>query len=351
MTMALASATIVASCGGVAPNGDPATDGPSSGSTPAATDPQLAPSPSDSAIVELGTPWIAYQGGSSGLPWIRLVRPDGSGDHALFTTADTGPQEKPDWSPDGSRITFRAEAASGSFGIWVADADGTDLEQVVACTAPCAWVDDPAWSPDGASIAFQQGTATGSDGIGVGTVEVVDLATGQTRTVVTGAGTEYLYTPRWSPDGTDIVLEVDRFDSARLDAEVVIESTIGIADIADPEAVFRPLLPWGQGPTSPDWRPSDDLIVFTQPATAGAEELFVIDTDGTGMRQVGSFSSAGGRAIQSTWTPDGERILFVIEDVVGVAANVATVDADGRGLERLPASTVVRTHPRLRPLP
>lgn len=329
--------------GGVAPTGMP-TARPSVSS---------AATPSVSAIlVEPGEAWIAYQGASGGPPEIRLVRPDGSGDHALAPTDRTGPQEKPDWSPDGSRITFRGEDADGTLDIWVVDANGGALEKVVDCMAPCVWTDDPAWSPAGTSIAFQQGTAVGSDGTGVGTVEVVDLTTGEQRTVFTGASTEYIYSPRWSPDGGSMVVEIDRFDSSRLDASVVVESTIGRLALGE-SPTFAALLPWGRSPMSPDWHPTDDRIVFAQPAAAdgviGNERVYVIDGEGVEPRAIGVPAGTAGRAIQPSWTPDGATIIFVLEATVGVAPNVGIVNADGTDLIMLPEGTTPRTHPRLRP--
>lgn len=306
-------------------------------------------------VVGDGEAWIAYHGASAGPPRIRLVRPDGTGDHPLLQTNVPAAQEKPDWSPDGTRIAFRGEDTDGTLDIWVADATGEGLQRIVDCVDPCAWTDDPAWSPNGESIAFQQGTAVGEDGTGVGTVEVVDLATGEQRTVFTGAPTEYLYSPRWSPDGGSMVVEIDRFDSARLDASVVVESTIGRFVIGGSSPTFAPLLPWGQSPLSPDWHPTDGSIVFSQPVVvdgvAGREGIFVIDDSDAAPRPVDVQTGPAGRAIQPSWTPDGRAIIFVFEAIAGADPNVGFVNADGTDLVIVPEGATVRTHPRLRPMP
>jgi Tol biopolymer transport system component len=307
--------------------------------------------PPTSVAVQDGEPWIVYQGSANGPAAIRLIRPDGSGDHALSSKA-TGEQLHPDWSHDGTRVAFSADGSDGTRDIWVATVDGESVERIMDCAAPCGWADDPAWAPDDRSIMYQQGTAVGSEGIGVGSIEAIDLDTRKTRTLFTGAETEYAFTPRWAPDGRSIVLELDRFDSARLDASVVVESTIGVVDLAGPEATFQLLMPWDSKAAYPDWHPVDDRIVFSKPSdSGGGDELFVIATDGTGIRQVGEFGASGGRAIQPTWTPDGTRIVFVMEDVAGVSPNAATVLPDGSGLDRVPYDQTLQTHPRSRPTP
>jgi len=70
-----------------------------------------AAQPTDAPSALPGEPWIAYQGGSGGPSRIRLVRPDGTGDHALIDAATPPALEQlhPDWSHDGSRIAFSAQ--------------------------------------------------------------------------------------------------------------------------------------------------------------------------------------------------------------------------------------------------
>jgi Tol biopolymer transport system component len=73
-----------------------------------------SPSPSGSPVSALDDPWIAYQGATGGPPRIRLVRPDGTDDHAVVPDIEAGDQFHPDWSPDGLRLAFAADDADGT---------------------------------------------------------------------------------------------------------------------------------------------------------------------------------------------------------------------------------------------
>lgn len=68
----------------------------------------------------------------------------------------------PAWSPDGSRFAFRyslvdrtyTDRLNVSSGIWIARADGTNLQQVTQRTPGSSWDIEPQWSPDGTKLAF-----------------------------------------------------------------------------------------------------------------------------------------------------------------------------------------------------
>jgi TolB protein len=89
---------------------------------------------------------------------VWVMNANGTNQHALTSDA-TVKDQVPDWSPDGSKIAYNANAAGGGQ-IWVMDSDGDNQHQLTGCAAadptPCATGDDfgTAWSPDGTKIAF-----------------------------------------------------------------------------------------------------------------------------------------------------------------------------------------------------
>jgi TolB protein len=60
--------------------------------------------------------------------------------------------DRPDWSPTGSRIVFSA-VVDNRRDIYVVNADGTNLQQITETKDFDEWA--PAWSPDGTQIVFQ----------------------------------------------------------------------------------------------------------------------------------------------------------------------------------------------------
>jgi Tol biopolymer transport system component len=113
------------------------------------------------------------------------------------------------WSPDGRLLLF----ASGreGFGIFVANADGTDIRKVVDSPRYA----DAAWSPDSRLIAFTADHEGGfglsvvaSDGSGMRLIHHVDAPT---------------LIPDWSPDGRNLVYESHQ----NLDGEIYAISVDG----------------------------------------------------------------------------------------------------------------------------
>jgi len=89
---------------------------------------------------------------------VWVVNADGTNGHPL-TSDPTFKDQVPDWSPDGSKISYHA-GLSGTGGIYVMNADGSDQHQLAGCApldpTPCPVGDDfgTAWSPDGTKILY-----------------------------------------------------------------------------------------------------------------------------------------------------------------------------------------------------
>ena len=322
------------------------------------------PSPGPTRIpVPPGEPWIAYMAsiGEADEDRIWLVRPDGTGRHVLDTGLD-GQQEHPDWSPDGLRIAFDHWTHDvdhpnlDRIDVWVMDADGANARLVAGCVAPCLQVSMPAWSPDGKSLAMVRFTILESGLWGPSSIDVVDLATGERRTVAqTADGRTAFYDPSWSPDGASIAVALETYPDATASSILSAELAIVPSDGASAPRVVSPPGIWVGGPV---WHPTEDWIVFAtrfEPSAPQSRseptELVRIRADGSAMEQVTSFGLGDVRAIQPSWTAGGSSLLYT--QVNGFGAGqfplLALIGLDGTDLGRIGFGDA--TDGRMRPTP
>ena len=186
--------------------------------------------------------WVSFLNGFSGekidrssdgrlltyttLPGSELHRCgiDGSGDVLLAPGVEA---VNPSWSPDGRQIAFsgRPAGTSGKFKLWLVSRDGGD-----AAPYPPGIESgyDTTWSGNGERILL------GQDNPGQNRIRILRLKTGELEPV---AGTERLFSPRWSPDEKQIL------------AMEANSGNLRIMDAANRE--WRPLTEYGVG--YPKW--------------------------------------------------------------------------------------------------
>jgi Tol biopolymer transport system component len=104
----------------------------------------------------------------------------------------------PTYSLDGKKIAFLSER-SGTFQIWVSDADGSNITQLTALGVAGA----PRWSPDGANIVFA--VATG----GNKNIYTIGAKGGKPRRLTARPGQDDSW-PYWSRDGQWIYFTSNR---------------------------------------------------------------------------------------------------------------------------------------------
>lgn len=111
------------------------------------------------------TGWIAFQREND----LYRVREDGSGLKRLTYRGGT----RPNWSPDGRRITFgRSWLYPDLDRVYVMRADGKRLRRLTRRNG-----DTPVWSPDGRAIAFRRSLSSGGDAGQSGPREIYTIHT------------------------------------------------------------------------------------------------------------------------------------------------------------------------------
>jgi len=298
-----------------------------------------------------GEPWIAFQRETAGRYGVHVVRTDGTDIRFPFGDLPGGIQLHPDWSPDGERMVLDVEAPDGTQDVWIADVSDWSAEVLVDCVSPCLWVNEPAWSPDGGSIAYQRHV---DDGTGeTSQVEILDLDTGTARVVYRTGTDRGVFAPRWSPDGGSLV-----FEQLALSDGEFLGVSLEVLALTEPGATTRTIVPVDRYANNSDWSPNGELITFSAPAEGGEpggarSDIWVAHPDGSGMTRLTDAASNGGMAVQPTFTPDGDAIVFLLTDRArGFDEAMAIIAIDGTGLA--PATTsgpMYGWHPRVRPMP
>ena len=120
--------------------------------------------------------------------------------------ASTFGDEHARFSPDGRHIAFSSVRSGEANEIWVANADGSGVQQVTHGMGVTQG--SPRWSPDGRQIVFD---SFGTDGHWH--LWVVDADGGTPRQITTGSGDEHI--PTWSRDGRWIYFAAEQATGGR----------------------------------------------------------------------------------------------------------------------------------------
>ena len=136
--------------------------------------------------------WMAFNTDrfGSAIPQVMLMPAEGGEAEPLspYQYGERGYFTSPDWSPRGDLVAFHGAIERGRYHILVADLanGGRVLRQLTREGNN----EDPSWAPDGRHLAF-----VGERSYGYG-LFVVDVASGRTRTLVSG---RRVGVPDWSP--------------------------------------------------------------------------------------------------------------------------------------------------------
>ncbi|MCG8351595.1 MAG: hypothetical protein MI924_27835 [Chloroflexales bacterium] len=144
-----------------------------------------------------------------------------------------------------------------------------------------------------------------------------------------GSGVQQLHAtgkyPAWSADGAKLTF---------VDGGNVLVMN---ADGSNVRTIHR-----GNSPRRPFWSPDGGWIAFTgyeQNAQGGYESIYAINTDGSGLRRLQTFSSdisINGAA----WSPDGGRIAYALLDYTGTdyLGSLWVMNVDGSNAQQLLAA-------------
>lgn len=253
---------------------------------------------------------IAFVSDRDGNDEIYVMEADGGGLNRL--TSNEATDWLPAWSPDGRQIVYASDQGVG-FDIYVMDSDGRNQKFLTALPsnnfcpswskadklafasdqevdseiyvmpagggAPIKLTDneanefEPAWSPDGQWIAFA------SDIDGDFEIYVMPASGGgwlkRTDNSVDDRG------PTWSPDGQMIAFYANR------EGEVNTDIYVMTADGGS----RTPLLVHPADDLEPTWSPDGRRLAFSSDRD-GDYEIYVMNFDGTGLRNVTNNSAA-----------------------------------------------------------
>lgn len=273
---------------------------------------------------------------------IFSISPDGQGETQLTQASPSGMDLHPTWSSDGSWFAF-TEFAAGLSQSWIVTmrADGSARTRL---TADGAFNLVPSISPDGSRIAYTSDRT--------GNQEIYTIAADGTdeRQLTTSSFT--FVGPKYSPDGTKLLVAM-RESPTDPNQDLYILN-------ADGSGPLQRLTTGVENAESRSWSPDGTRIVFNN-VVNGVGQIFVVNADGTGLKQIttnsantpplvigGFFPSIRGD-ITPAWSPDGQWIAFGSDRTGNFEINI--VRPDGSSLSQVTYTTNNELSVGWRPLP
>lgn len=264
---------------------------------------------------------------------IYVMNADGSGQTGL-TNAE-GYELDPAWSPDGSKIAYAADGGSTEGEkLYLVNADGDGLTKLT--TDAGAYL-QPIWSPDGSKVVFERtyqifyggGFPHTETYSGIGVVN----SDGSNEVTLTEIQQGTDTNARWSPDGMKIAFERQ-------------ESGASSIYVMDATGINQTNLTGSLSASKPEWSPYGDKIAFQAVADNGISQIFVMNSDGSGMVALTNRSAS---VSSPSCSPDGTKIVFEdYQDQSDGTSEVYVVAMDG-SLTRITNNQGFEVTPRWSP--
>jgi Tol biopolymer transport system component len=253
---------------------------------------------------------IAYvnwlQGLDGGLVAVELYVMDRDGTNRrllLHVTESSGERTQQitgvAWSPDGKTLAVTRMVS----GLFLVPADGEGEPRLVLKPQSGQDLSSAAWSPDGKKIAiyaymhtFGLGASSQTSEVHVVNTDGSDDITVGRRVVQTGMLQEFVPI-RWSSDGNRIFFPL--MASASGGTMVIRAYTSNADGSGEMKLTERP----AYTAVSPD----GNRIAFARAQAGSPKEIFVMNEDGSGVRQV--TNDPGWACTSSEWFPDGKRLI------------------------------------------
>jgi Tol biopolymer transport system component len=227
------------------------------------------------------------------------------------------------WSADGSRLLCHSEGMGNpaDAGLYtVRSSDAGDLVRVTA-TPPDGFDNGYGYSPDGSRILYAQfanehGTLFSVKPDGSDPVQLSPPGLS-----IIDLGFFDRVGADWAPDGSRVTFAAFDQSSRRTGLFVVNADGSGL----------RQVTPSGIGALSAQWSPNGALIAFT--SCCGLPQAWVVRPNGTGLRQV---TPPVDRAVFWTpvWSPDSTKLLLNRQDRNN-QTSLWTANTDGSELSKL----------------
>jgi Tol biopolymer transport system component/subtilase family serine protease len=282
---------------------------------------------------------IVYSSDISGNDDIFLMNQDGSSKTAL--TFSPFAERFADITQDGQKIAFSSDMY-GPGDVFVMNSNGTGLLQVTIDLSVNEW--HPSFNPSGNQLTFVRADVN---------TDIYMIDTDGTNLTRLTHDTALDTVNTWSPDGNTVVFSSSRttgdgsrktiwkmtFEAGKIaftsdrdgDEEIYVMNTDGTGQT---QLTFNTALD-----RHPAWSPDGSKIVFRSDRD-GDNEIYVMNADGTGQTQL-TFNTAVDWF--PDWSPDGSKIVF-ISDRDG-DEEIYVMNADGTGQTQLTFNTAIDWHP------